>query len=222
MLTKWFIPPALVAAPLLLEVGWRLTRYGRSSAQGRTARRVGLFALGFLVAGAVIVPWFVLLERQIPGALRMLFNEVVYSTEPLAHIPEYQYSYYFYKLANGLLPWTVLLLCALSCYLYKRWRLEWEPATVMASGNLRFRGGVGAGRPGLLVAVEARKLLSAAAVPRVRAVGGYVLSRLDAAGGRAEEALAWSQLAIGTVVGLTIVSLPLWIKLIMNDPDRQR
>ena len=103
VLAKWYIPAALIAAPLFAEICLR-RRFN--------ANKVLLFTLGFFVAAGVIAPWFVLVEQRLPGALGLIGGGVELSTEAIKHIPDYRWLHYFMKLGGGLLPWTPVLLCA--------------------------------------------------------------------------------------------------------------
>ncbi|MCY3021068.1 MAG: glycosyltransferase family 39 protein [Planctomycetota bacterium] len=210
VLTKWYIPAVLTGLPLLIEAGiWRT--FDR--------RKVLLFALGFLVAAAVVAPWFILLEGKLPGACRRVVHLVIYATEAVGHRPMRPLTYYFEKLALGFLPWTALVLAAWPLTLLKRGRADGQaipqgpgtgvnPRVVLRFLVLSF----GLGFLAFYSQPKQQWYYLLPLFPAGALLAGYVLSRFTEAKGRGETILACCVGALGLICGIAMAGEPFWVR----------
>jgi 4-amino-4-deoxy-L-arabinose transferase-like glycosyltransferase len=229
LLTKWYIPVALVALPLLAEAAlrlcWRRKRLAQNTAEESApwTERLLLFMAGLMVFVIVAGPWFFYLELQQSGSLDHILKDVIYATEPRAHLPEHRWRFYFENFAYGFMPWTPLLLLAGAVYFWKRPKME---DTFYAS--LEGEEGVDAARKvlrfmGLTLVLGFLAFYSQAKqqcyyllplYPPVALLSGFLLSRFGCLDARARQFFARSLLILGGCAGLCLAGFPLWIKLL--------
>jgi len=204
ILTKGHIPVLLLAGPLAVEVLIRRRFNGR---------KVLLFAVALLVAAAVAAPWFVVLEKRAPGAWQALRGEMAEGVFPTGHAQSDRWVYYLYRLAGGLLPWTLLLVSAWPiCALRRRERNgDAAGSALLAREQGRFfLLAFVIGLLGFYALPKQQDYYLLPLLPPLALVSGYVLSGFKTPGGVGEETLAWTQLAFGFAGGLGVASLPFW------------
>jgi hypothetical protein len=129
------------------------------------------------------------------------------------HVHDDRWVFYFYKLAEAVLPWTPLLLCAL--VLHWGWEGRGVPQAVTASAvewrRARFFGLTFL--LGFLVFyfnAKQQNYYLLPLLPPFALLCGYLLGRYRNGGGRKEELMAWTQLALGGLGGLALITIPLW------------
>ena len=188
-------------------------------------RKATLWGMGLLLAGIIVIPWFVMVEQERPGSIVAMIKERLgiwnlADAVDDGHVQDDGSIYYFYKLAGGLLPWIALLI----------------PAVFLVWGQLKderakFRD---ASTPEGLALASARFLLLVLVfgfmafylnrkqqdhylwplLPAAALLGGYVLSYVVRPGGIAEEGLAWLILGGGALSGVVLASFPVWAKML--------
>jgi 4-amino-4-deoxy-L-arabinose transferase-like glycosyltransferase len=197
------IPVLLLAGPVLVEV---LIRRRFST------RKVLFFLAALAVAAAIAGPWVVAASIRQPeaGAALWQWSKVAMGAEGAAR--DDRLYFYFVRLAQALLPWTILLVAAwpLSLKLCLEGEHHVSGARLLAHSQARFLLlFCGLGFVGLYAfpAQHTKSLLPL--LPALALVSGYVLSHFKAPGGIAEESLAWTQLLLGLIGGIVIALLPL-------------
>ncbi len=217
ILTKGHIPLVLIAVPLAIEAILR-----RKNFSGFNAAYIGM---AFVIALLVAAPWFVLVNRQHPGAMNAMLAEAgdalvkprvheaaapeLEPSTPPGHRQHDDMSYYFYKSACGLLPWTPILLLGLFVWLLSKQNME--PAPEKERGAARFFAlYAGIGFLLFLIARKKQEHYLLPLLPALALTAGAQLGRLNAPGNVREERMGWSQLAIGLAGALILACAPAW------------
>ena len=212
ILTKWYVPVALVCLPLGAEMLLR-RRFDR--------RRVALFVLGFAAAAVVASPWFILLGCQDASSLREIVNGIVISTEPMAHLPTHRWIYYPMKIAAGLMPWSPVLLLGWLVYFLKRGKLPEKSDGENASwdkGVVRFFAlAFVLGFLAFYSQAKQQSYYLLPLYPLAALLSGYALSRFQKAEGEAERLLGRCLLGLGGVLGLLTMLGPVLLKLVVKS-----
>jgi len=215
VLAKGQIPLLVVGAPLLAEVILRRAFNGR---------KVALTLLGVLIAAAIAVPWFLMVERAHPGAWNDMLWEVKDAAAAITHSKDDRWVYYWYKLPGGLLPWTPLIVFGW-LYFLTRGRKVVDPEqskkhAALACANLRFMAlAAGLSFLGFYAANKQQEYYLLPMLPPLLMASAAVLGRFKFPGGRAEEGLAWSQLLLGVLLGAAIASTPAWLPQMARKPE---
>ncbi|MCY3023621.1 MAG: hypothetical protein NTW87_31970, partial [Planctomycetota bacterium] len=199
------IPLVLLAAPVLVEVLIRRSFSGR---------KVLLFVAALVIAAGVAVPWFVMVEQRSPGAWQAMTGEVQQGFASTGHVQSDRWWFYFYRLAGGLLPWTVLLVIAWPLFVTRCRGRKTEEASgvaVLAREQLRFfLLAFCLGFAAFYAAPRQQEHYLLPLLPALALASGYIVSQFKFPGGMAEEDLAWSQLALGLLASVVVATLPLW------------
>jgi len=207
VLVKGQIPLFIVAAPLLAEVILRRTFNGR---------KVALTALGLLIAAAIAVPWFLMVEKAHPGSWNKMMWEVKDAAAAVTHNKDDRWVFYLYKLPGALLPWTPVLLFGWA-YFLTRGRKQSDPQqppekAALYCANLRFMAlAAGLGFIGFYAVNKQQDYYLLPILPPLLLASGAVLAHFRFPGGRAEEGLAWSQLLLGVFLAGAVASVPAWL-----------
>ena len=99
--------PVALVIPLAGAVGWLVHQRKASLPWPKLALGVGL---GALVCGGIAAPWFLLVDRALPGSLHyMVFGQVVGHALGTVDNRTKNPLFFVAVLAVGLLPWTALL-----------------------------------------------------------------------------------------------------------------
>lgn len=209
IMTKGHIPVLLLLGPLLIEAVLRRRFNGR---------KVMLFAIAFAIA-SVSLWWFFEVKSQAPAAWEVMKSEAEEGLlNPHGHQQNDWYIFYFYQFmgTNGLLPWTPLLIVAWALYLFRDRKGEAEAASgivISARENMRFFVvAFVVGFFGFYVSRKMQPYYLLPLMPPLALASGYVLSQYRFPGGMQEEKLAWAHLVLGTLAGIAVMSLPIWIE----------
>ncbi len=211
MMIKEPILALVLPAPLAVEMffGLKNKRYN--------VRKVILFAIGFVIAAALVAPWFYLVAQNIPHGWDTLVAERQYIwVKGHAHK---NFFYYFHKLAAGMLPWTPLMLLA---FFLRRKGPELAatpnalpaPQAQLAQRIFRFVSCVAVlGFCGFLSRAKQQEYYLLPIVPAIALAAGYAIGCCRTVRGNLEEGLAWFHIALGVVGAAGLCYIP------VRDPD---
>jgi len=208
ILSKEHIPFMFLVPTLLVEIALRKTF---------NARKVLLYLVGVVIALAIAAPWYVALEKNQPGILAQMYKLRLSNSEE-THLQDDRWTYYFYKLAGYLLPWTTILIAAIPLYFVSRSRLDPEQAPftrVLAREQFRyFAFTFVLGFIAFYAWPKQQEYYLLPLLPAFALAAGHILATYRSAGGIPEEALAKWTLFIGILGGLAIAAAPLWPELL--------
>jgi len=173
------------------------------------------------LAALIAAPWFVMVASRLPEGLSVwaFLNREMAS----GHEQDDRYVYYFYKLAAGFVPWTLVVLMALVAILSRGMKgiPDWIDRRLTGDRfcengpdpSALFRFFFTAALVSLLILYTSAKqqdhyLLPL--LPPLALAASCLLAALRKPGGRREEWMAWMQLAVGAVVGLAAATSPAW------------
>jgi 4-amino-4-deoxy-L-arabinose transferase-like glycosyltransferase len=201
ILSKGHIPVLLLAAPLI---------GGALIDQTFNPRKFLLFIVALAVAVGIAGPWFFAVKSQ--GAWDVMGEEMRQAVVGGGHVQDDRWEYYIYRLAGGLLPWTPMVLIGWVLYLMRRSREDRANRDQnLARENWRFFSlAFVIGFAGFYAISKQQEHYLLPVLPALALATGYVLSRFKFPGGVPEEWLGWSQLVIGFVVGIAVITLPAW------------
>ena len=203
--------------PVLLVALWERLQPARAHALPSVTARLGPW-WGWLLCGAIAIPWFAIVSARVPGLMRYFLEHEVwqrYASE--VHDREGHPAYFVVVLALGLLPWTAALMAGLIHAWRDRARRETKLLLAWLIVPLMFLSFSGSKLPGyLLPCMPAAAMLAALGLARggryVHVAVAMTLAALAIAGATLGPA-AWARLA-GASAG-TAFPLPagLWVAL---------
>ena len=211
MMIKEPIIALILPAPLAVEafIGIRNKRFN--------VRKVLLFAVGFVIAATLIAPWFYLIAQNVPHGWDILVAE-------RSHIwlkghANKNFFFYIPKLAEGLIPWTPLILLG---FIFRKKGAELAaapdalpaPQADMARRIFRFVACAAVlGFCGFLSRSKQQNYYLLPIVPAIALASGYAIGCCRTVRGILEERLAWFQIAMGFVGAAALCYAPI------RDPD---
>lgn len=210
ILTKGHIPVVFLALPVLAELIARRWQIG--------AKQYVYVLLMGILGLAVAAPWFVMVEQRHPGALHEMMSEAgdaLRSAGPAAetthqgHRQNDRWTYYFYKGAAGLLPWSILILAEVLALVplvaIRNKKTESGGEHLRFFSLLAFSGFIL-----LLFADKKQDYYLLPLIPAFALAFAAWHSRMNTPGGFVEERMAWAQLIAGCAGALLFASAPWW------------
>ncbi|HLX63064.1 MAG TPA: glycosyltransferase family 39 protein [Planctomycetota bacterium] len=218
ILTKGLVPLLLLVLPVAIELllrhkilAWRHAVY---------------LALALVIALLVAAPWFILVERKNPGAIREMAAEasdtVYRSSETAPRATELQAEqssrnrgvfYYLYRGALGFMPWTPLAALALLVVLWPAYGSNATPSE-SASASRFFALYAGIGFLILLMVQRKQPQYLLTLWPALSLAAAGLFARFNTPGGVREERMGWALFALSIAGAIFICAAPLWPSLI--------
>lgn len=213
ILCKGHIPLLLVLAGLAVEALRR---------RAFNLRKVVVCAAALALAAAVVLPWILAIYKRAPEGLGTLWAEAGVGSEGMGHLPTYPFTFYFEKLAEGLLPWTPLLLLVWPLAV-KRKKLEQGIRTAPPSlPDLleRFLWGTAlVGFVGFYLWPKQQNYYLLPLLPPLAVCAGVALARLSRPGGNYEELLAWIHMVLAVPLAVLLALVPVIAPAFVKNPD---
>jgi hypothetical protein len=177
-------------------------------------RKVLLVMTGLVIAAAVAGWWYALVLQRVPNGFEHMMFEAKQVLDAKNHVQDDRWTYYFYKLAGGLLPWTPLIVIGWALYWFRDRSAEHaDPSgvAIIAREHVRFfMITVVLGFIGFYGILKQQDYYLLPLIPPLALASGYMLNHFKFPGGQAEEKLGWMHVALGVIGGIAIATLPFW------------